>query len=135
MRKLIITIVFVLTSQGVFAGPDFKEGLWEITSKMDMPNMPMTVPATTIKQCLTQANMVPDTSGQNNCSVDHQVSGNTVSWTVSCQTEQGEMTGQGKMTYADESFDGKFVMNMPNSPMGAMQMTTKMNGRYIGSCQ
>ena len=118
------------------AAPEIKEGLWEITSKMNMPNMPVEMPATTITQCITRQNVVPQNSQQSGeCEVDHDVKGNVVTWRVNCQTDAGQMQGHGKMTYRDDTFSGEFVSQMPDSGMGAMQMTIQMNGRYVGICQ
>jgi hypothetical protein len=54
----LVAALFVWTGVSV-AGPNIKEGLWEITSKMEMEGMPFAMPATSHKKCLTNDNLVP----------------------------------------------------------------------------
>ena len=42
------------------SGPNLQEGLWEITSKMEM--MGMNIPTVKHNQCITKKNAVPDSS-------------------------------------------------------------------------
>ena len=44
---------------GVSAGLDMIAGMWEITTKWDMPGMPMEMPSVTFTQCLSRENTVP----------------------------------------------------------------------------
>ena len=136
MIRITGAVVLFGVCQLAMATPDIKEGLWEITSKIDMPNLPIAMPATTITQCITRQDLVPQSSMQSGgCNVDHNVKGNVVTWRVNCQTDSGQMQGNGKITYQNDSFSGEFVSQMPDSAMGAMQMTIQMNGRYVGACQ
>jgi len=126
---LAVFLIFVSFS---FAGPLLKEGLWEITSKMEMPGMPVQMPPITFKQCLTSQNPVPNQSqaGQE-CSIKNlKTKGNTVSWDMVCDTQQGQMKSSGKVTYKGNRFEGVVMMDMPGQ--GRMKMT--MTGRRIGKC-
>ena len=134
--RIISLFVFVGLSHIAVAAPDMKEGLWEVTIKMNVPNMPMEMPANTVKQCITAQDLVPKTGRQDgNCTVEHDTNGNTVAWNVECQSDSGKMQGHGKITYKNESFSGQFVSQMPNAGMGTVEMTMQMSGRYIGACQ
>ena len=56
---LAVTIVGVfLWGTFVFAGVNIHEGLWEITTKMEIEGMPMQMPARKHTQCLTEKNML-----------------------------------------------------------------------------
>jgi len=136
-KRILIGLLFVATffCTAVQAGSsvDFKEGMWEITSQVDMQGMNM--PAQTFTQCITKENMVPQNNepGQQggSCTVsDVKTSGNTVSWTVVCKTQGGEMKGKGKITYHGDRFEGESTAEM----MG-MVMVTKMTGRRTGPCK
>ena len=139
IRKSAIAIIVLLATVSMcFAGgPSFKEGKWEITTKMEMPGMPMEMPAFTHTQCMTQEDFVPDSSqqqqqGDGNCEpVKVKTSGNTVTWSIKCKSEEGGVvTGDGTMTYKKDSFTGSMKMNQ-----NGMAMTMKMTGKYIGKCE
>ncbi len=136
----IIVCVFVLVSNACGGGVNMKEGEWEITSEASIKGMPggMSMPATppmTYKQCLTKKDLVPQGKSQQNqqCKmVKKNISGNTVSYTMECDTPGGKITQTGKITYKGDSFQGTFTTKIPQ---GGMEMTGKMNGRRIGACK
>jgi hypothetical protein len=127
---LAIFSIFVSVS---FAGSIFKEGLWEITSKMEIPGMPVPMPPITYRQCMTNQNPVPNQSqpGQECHMKNLKTKGNIVSWEMVCDSPQGEVKSSGKITYKGDRLDGVVMMDMP----GQGQMKTTMTGRRIGKCK
>ena len=117
------------------AAPDMKEGFWEITSTMNMPGMPMAMPAVSFSQCLTKEDMVPQKAEPDqNCKITKQkTSGNTVTWSMKC-TGEAPMESTGKITYSGNSFQGSMEMTINNPGMGPMHMTQKMSGKRLGPC-
>jgi len=135
LKRIFATFAVLLTAVSfAFAasGPDMNEGLWEITTTMKMQGMNM--PSHTHTQCITKDDLVPRSSqpGQECAISNYKVEGNTVSWTIRCSTQGGEMNGAGKITYRGDSFDGTMNMIMPGS--GA-EVVTQMSGRRIGDCK
>ena len=119
---------------------DMKEmppGLWQITSKMDMPGMPPEMAAKmangmTVTRCIKPGEatwneqrtpMMP--RGEGKCDpVLPKVDGNTVTWSLKCvdgTTGDGKLTHNGKDEY-------KMKMSV-NSPRGSMTMN--MEGKKI----
>ena len=103
-----------------------------------MPGMPMTMPPTTTKQCITPADaadpqkaMPPQGRGNTgNCKVsDYKVEGNTVSWSMACEGRQ-TMTGKGLFTYERDTYTGTMTMDM----QGRGTMTMKYTGKRLGDC-
>ncbi len=117
--------------------PDVKEGMWEITSQMEMPGMPMAVPSVISKQCYTKQSMKPENILRNNhCTMQKMdLRDNSVSWQMRCQQQGMQMTGTGNIDYQHTSFSGNFNMKMSGANQPAMQMNTRLKGRYIGPCQ
>ena len=120
-----------------FAGskPDMQEGEWKITTKTEMPGMPMPMPPVTHTQCLTNDDLIPQSNqqGGGDCRIsDIEVDGNTVSWTMHCTGQGGETKGSGKITYSGDRFEGtmKMVMTQAN-----MQMVNYISGIRIGDCE
>jgi hypothetical protein len=60
------------------------------------------------------------------------VSGDTITWTMHCRSQEGEMQGTGTVTYRGESFEGKISMSMAQA---GMEMTIYTSGRRIGACE
>jgi hypothetical protein len=133
-----VAVVATVVALGAQQNP-MRAGRWQVTMQMQMPNMPMEMPATTTTTCITQQQLDKDPTsglpsasrdgGPNACKVsDYKFSGNTASWKVVC-TGQQAMTADGEMTFMQDSYAGTMKMN---SPQGAMSM--KLNGKRIGEC-
>ena len=136
LRKLLVVSVTLLaTVSFAIAGskPNVKAGKWEVTTRMEMPGMQMSMPAMTHTQCITENDYVPQTNqpGEECTITKTTVSGDTVTWNMHCRGEGGEMNGTGTVTYRGDSFEGK--INMSVAPSG-MSMTIHTNGRRIGDC-
>jgi hypothetical protein len=117
---------------------NMKDGLWEITTKTEMKGMPGNIPPTTMKQCMTKKDNVPQPQEKNknpNCKmVDNKISGNTVTWTMLCTEKDGTMESKGQMTYKGDAFDGTTVMTMKDKKGKSQQITSKMTGKRLGPC-
>ena len=119
------------------ADPDMRPGLWEITSRMEMPGMPMQMPAQTHRECLTRQQMVPRAGdeGMGDCKIGQQrISGNTVTWTLECDGG-ASLRARGEITYRGDSFEGKITLPVKDPDMGAMNMINRISGRHIGKCK
>jgi hypothetical protein len=116
------------------ASLNLREGEWEITMKMDMPGMPMAMPAQVMSRCITKkdlANPVPGPqAGDGRCKVsDHRMQGNTATWKMACADGT---TGSGTATYGDTSYTSTMTMMQGGQPPA---MTMHQNGRYLGACK
>jgi len=127
-------VVTPLLSQG-----QMRPGRWEVTTQMDMPGMPMKMPATTTTSCVTpeQAKTPGNTvgnpagrgRGNSNCKTsDYKIDGNKVTWKMAC-TGADAMTGEGEMVFNGDSYTGKMAMSMAQG-----QMTLQYSGKRIGDC-
>ena len=135
LKKLISVFIVLLALNSVsFAESDvnFKSGKWEITSEMEMPGG-MKMPSYTSTQCMTKENIIPQNTqpGQECVVTETKTTGNTITWTMECKGQQGDMKGVGKITYKGDTFKGEMVMSMP---MANMKIINKMKGRRIGEC-
>ncbi len=113
---------------------NIKEGLWEITVKMEMEEgMPVKMPDQTIKQCIKKEDPVPKIEEPDKtCKfMAKQIKGDTVSWKAECRDEEGVFTVTGKITYRGNSFDGteEYREN------GALIMKGRISGEWIGQCK
>jgi hypothetical protein len=133
---IIAVTVTVLSAVSIsFSGsrPNMQEGLWEITIKMEMPGMPMSMPPMTYTQCITNENMVPSGSPQQaeECKITNtKVEGNTVTWVMECDSPEGKARSTGKITYSGDTFKGTIKMKMQD-----METIQYLSGKRIGDCR
>ena len=125
-----------LTCCALFASPPAwaqgKDDLWEVTSKMQMPGMPMAMPAQVHRVCTSKnrkdEDLVPK---QGDCRMlDSKRAGNTFTYRMECSGSHAS-TVDGTMTFAGDAYDGKMHMVMKGSN-DAMDMT--FNGKRVGDC-
>ena len=136
MRNAACVTVAVALSVSALAQSPRRDGRWEVKTEMEMPGMPMKMPAMTTTQCITKEQVedpqrsVPQGRGTpNNCKVfDYKVSGNKVSWSMKCEGPEA-MSGTGEITYGDNTYDG--VMKMERQ---GQTMTMKYTGKRLGDC-
>lgn len=116
-----------LTSNAI----EMKDGLWELTTTMDMPGMKM--PPQKVKHCYTKED-VKDQKKMVNTNKDCTVTelntiGNKISWKMKC-TGKTPGTFSGETTFVGDSYDS----NMKMQSQG-MTMNMKVKGKRIGVCK
>ena len=121
------------------AAPNMKEGLWEITMKMEMAGMPRAMPPQVMQHCITQkdlqdpAKTMPGNSPRDGrCKMtDHKMQGNTATWNVVCGDGT---TGSGTATYSSTTYTSTNTITSKHGAQ-AQTMTMHHNGRYLGNCK
>ena len=139
MRTRMIAVVLILSFSlgvgAVWARLNFNPGKWEILTETTMTGSGgnMTAPSQTHIQCITEADLVPQSEeASNECQVtDIQQSGNTVSWKIICSGQGGQMKGTGQITYQGNSMHGTMDMEITGA---GMHVKNIIKGRRIGPC-
>ena len=137
MKKALIIFAVVLSifwTTGAFA--ELKEGLWEVTTQMEIKGMPQSMPPTTFRQCITKSNPVPQSKDKNyDCkTISQKINGDTVSYAVECKGKEGVTQVSGTTTYTDNSMSGSSTTTVKMKGQPEMQMTSTTKGKYIGAC-
>lgn len=107
---------------------------WEISSKMEIPGMPFTMPATTTKVCLAKGGESDPrkTSGDKNCQMtDIKTVGNKVLWKARCDHNGEVMTGSGEQTATPNSYAGKMQLSGKSGGQD-FNMNMAFSGKRIG---
>ncbi|MBN1495327.1 MAG: DUF3617 family protein [Spirochaetes bacterium] len=135
-RKIIfISAVVLLTLLVGFACArpkiNMNPGKWEITTRTTMPGIPPR--SVTHTQCIKSDDLLPmSQDSKQTCRVtDTTISGNTVSWKISCGAGASGMSGSGEVTYEGDSMRGSMVFTM--KAYGTTMKNT-IAGRRIGDC-
>ena len=109
-----------------------KDDLWEVSSKMEMPGMPMSMPAQVNRVCLGKnrkdEDLIPK---QDNCRVvDSRRTGNRLTYKMEC-TGNEPSTIVGDLTFGNNAYDGQMRMTMTKTND---TMNMALSGRRIGDC-
>ena len=109
-----------------------KDELWEISSKMDMPGMPMAMPVQVNRVCVGKnrkdEDLVPK---QSNCRmVDSKRVGSKFTYKMEC-TGNEPMTMLGEITFGNNAYDGQMRMTMTKTND---TMNMAVSGKRVGDC-
>ena len=109
-----------------------KDELWEISSKMEMPGMPMAMPAQVNRVCVGKNRKDEDlVPRQSNCRVvDSKRVGSKFTYKMEC-TGNEPMTMLGEMTFGTNAYDGQMRMTMTKTKD---TMNMAVSGKRVGDC-
>jgi hypothetical protein len=134
MKKVLLAIALLLTVPGMSAAAgSMREGLWEISSKMEMPGMPMKMPPTVVKHCFTKADVADRSkviATEKDCKVtEMKPIGNKITWAMKC-TGKNAGTMNGETVFGTDSYTTVMHMNAQGH-----SMTMKAKAKRIGDCK
>jgi hypothetical protein len=115
---------------------DMQEGLWEITTVMKMPGIPMQIPPTKTTQCISQEDLIPQTQQPDQpdqqCEIANMnTTGNTITYDMVCAGQGNIMKAHSSITYNKNQMQGSMMATMEPSNMS---MTYTLTGKRIGDC-
>jgi len=128
-KALVSAIAFAAMPPALAQGTDEQ---WEISSKMEMPSMPISLPAQVQRICVGKSpkddEFVPK---QGDCKiVDSKRTGNKFTYKMSC-TGNEPSTSEGEVVFGSGAYDGKMRITMTKTG-DSMQMA--YSGKRVGSC-
>lgn len=137
MRGKILTVSLTLSliATTAMGAAQMKDGLWEISTTMDMPGMPFQPPPVTIQHCYTKADVQDQQAvvpkQDNNCKITKmKATGNKVAWQMVC-TGENPAKGDGEIVFKDDTaYAG--VMKLTTE---GMTMTNRYSARRLGPCK
>lgn len=122
-----------LTLPGMAAAQG-KDDLWEVTTRVEMPGMPMAMPPQTNRYCIRKGGADEDyVPKRENCSmVNSKRVANKVTYKMVC-TGKDAMTIAGEMTFGSNAYDGR--MEMRGKTEGQpFEMAQTYAGKRVGDC-
>ena len=104
--------------------------LWETTSQMAMPGMPMQMAPQTQKVCSAKTWTKPPPGGDKSCvTSDYKMVGNKATWKMQC-SGQMPMQGTGELTFEGaDAYTGAIQATAQGT-----NMTIKLAGKKVGTC-
>jgi hypothetical protein len=85
--------------------------------------------STTITQCISNANPVPEASNEEDCESTHTVRGNTVNFETVCETSRST----GHVTYSNNNMSGN-IQSVTTENGQEENVTIDISGEYLGPC-
>lgn len=133
MKKVVIALLSALAIPAAgFAADTMREGNWELTTTMEMPNMPMQIPPTQVKHCYSKEDVKDQKkaiSTNKDCTVtEFNQSGSKATWKMKC-TGQSAGEFSGVTVFSRDSFESNMKMQSQGQ---AMNMQVK--GKRLGDC-
>ncbi|TMH62060.1 MAG: DUF3617 family protein [Betaproteobacteria bacterium] len=126
-----IGLAFALVASSL-ASAQGKDDLWEVSTKMEMPGMPMAMPAQTNRVCLGKnrkdEEFVPR---QGDCRmVESKRVGSKFTYKMECAGND-PTTIDGAITFGNNVYDGQMRMTMKKT-RDTMDLT--LTGKRVGDC-
>jgi hypothetical protein len=141
LSTTVAAIFLGLASTQVYAGDyDFKPGLWETTTTMEVKGVPaqfaamMKMPPQTEQECLKESDLMFKSDDE--CKFDRKrISAKKMLVNITCNTPEGITKGTGEINFNGNKSNGWFEMNVPQGPTGPMKMKSIYNAKYLGACK
>ena len=127
-----VAVLVAALAASLPASAQGKDDLWEISSKMEMPGMPMAMPAQVNRVCVGKNRKDEDlVPRQSDCRVvDSKRAGNKFTYKMEC-TGNEPMTMVGEMTFGNNAYDGQMRMTMTKTND---TMNMAVSGKRVGDC-
>ncbi|HEY1433229.1 MAG TPA: DUF3617 family protein [Stellaceae bacterium] len=124
------------------AADEIKGGKWQFTTQMQMPPMaqappgaqarPVGNPPMTRTACIDPAHPIPP---EQQCKLDNvQRSGGNVTWSMTCNSPQGQIQSAGSARYAGETMEASLTARIPGPSGQPIDAPGRITGRYLGPC-
>jgi hypothetical protein len=121
----------VVTLPLTCAAVEMRDGLWELTTNMDIPGMKM--PPQMMKHCYTKEDVKDQkkmVNSNKDCTVTElNASGNKVIWKMKC-SGNNPGTFSGETMFSGDSYDSTMKMQSQE-----MTMNMKVKGKRVGVCK
>jgi hypothetical protein len=109
-----------------------KDDLWEHSSKMEMPGMPMAMPAQVNRVCVSKnrkdEDLIPT---RDNCRVvDSKRTGNRVTYRMECAGPEPSII-VGDLTFGNNAYEGQMKMTLTKTND---TMNMALSGKRVGDC-
>ena len=134
MPLAVTTVFVVIASASNTAVAQGKDDLWEVTTKMEMPGMPMAMPAQTHRVCIAKGGKDDEyIPRRESCRVQESKRvGNKVTYKMVC-TGKDAMTIAGETTFGATSYEGRMLMSGKMEGQ-SVEMTQTYSGKRVGDC-
>jgi len=141
LSTIVAAIILGLASTQIYAGEyDYKPGLWETTTTLEVKGVPaemaamMEMPPQTEQECIKENE--PMFVSDDECKYEKKsVSAKKLLVNITCTTPEGVTKGTGEVNFNGTTSSGWIEMDIPKGPSGQMKIKSIFNAKYIGACK
>ncbi len=124
-------------SAHAIAGPDIREGMWEVSVLAEVGGQPLTAAPMVVRQCINNQSvqdLMAQMGGAGACQIsDFQQTGNRAHWNIACSGAM-DVSGTGETEIAGDQFTGR--MNLVVTMSGqSLPMVQNFQAKRVGECQ
>src|SRR4029077_7970777 len=141
-QGILLTVVLAGITSGARAAEEIKGGKWQFTTEMQMPSTaqaplapqarPGGNPPMTRTACIDPAHPIP---AEQQCKLDNvERSGGNVTWSMTCNSPQGQVQSAGSARYAGETMEARLTARIPGPHGKPGDAPGRITGRYLGPC-
>ncbi len=146
MKRVANKRTIILTGLGVWLAPalvmgaaqiDMEPGEWETTAVISSSSLPIQMPPSTTRRCVTKEDLVPPSNNPSkDCKVtEKKIEKGAFHWKVMCPSQGGgKMTMDGTIRYTGTTMTGKMDMQMVMAG-NTISMTYNLKGKRLGDCK
>jgi hypothetical protein len=129
-------LLLLVSANSAQAELKFKPGKWQLSLSQSISGMPGGFQNIRWEECLSQADPIPKAYLQaRSCDVlEQKAVFRTLRYKMSCYTEHGTLTNQGKFHFGDFRIDGTSKSDMGVVDGRSMIVRYKIQGRRVGDC-
>jgi hypothetical protein len=124
-------------SPRAIAGPDIREGMWEVSVLAEVGGQPLTAAPMVVRQCISSQSvqdLMAQMGGAGACQIsDFQQTGNRARWNITC-TGTMDVSGTGETEIAGDQFTGRMNLVVTMSGQG-LPMVQNFQAKRVGECQ
>jgi Protein of unknown function (DUF3617) len=132
----VLLSAFAFSLQAI-AGPDIREGMWEVSVLAEVGGQPLTAAPMVVRQCISNQSvqdLMAQMGGAGSCQIsDFQQTGNRARWNIAC-SGQMDVSGTGETEIVGDQFTGR--MNLVVTMSGqSLPMVQNFQAKRVGECQ
>jgi len=139
LKKMALIVLGSASTQIIAGDYNYKPGMWETTTKMEIKGAPpemaamMNIPDQTTRGCVKENDN--QFEKDKDCKYENKrISAKKMHFNITCN-KQGKVTkGKGEVNYSGKTTSGWFEIEVPG-PSGPMTMKSTFTSKYIGACK
>lgn len=144
MHRLLIASLLALTTPSITAAaaaPAMQPGLYDISMQMVLKGMPMQLPVSTFRQCITAEDITNGLAYASNENKDCKISNlnqtpNHVSYDFNCTAQGGpRMVGRASGSNHASGYDIMMKGRFDPAIQGMSEFSQKLNATRLGPCK
>jgi Protein of unknown function (DUF3617) len=132
-----LLLLALALSPRAIAGPDIREGMWEVSVLAEVGGQPLTAAPMVVRQCISNQSvqgLMAQMGGAGACLIsDFKQTGNRARWNITCSGPMA-VSGTGETEITGDQFTGRMNLVVTMSAQ-SLPMVQNFEAKRVGECQ